>query len=79
MAQSLRHTVIAEGVETEAQAERLRAYGCDEMQGYLFSRPLPGDQFVELLRNAPAHDADVMVVPGHPRMATAHGIRAGVA
>lgn len=79
MAQSLRHTVIAEGVETEAQAERLRAYGCDEMQGYLFSRPLPGDQFVELLRNAPAPDADVMVVPGHPRMATAHGIRAGVA
>ncbi|MBI3433451.1 MAG: EAL domain-containing protein [Hydrogenophilales bacterium] len=79
MAQSLRHTVIAEGVETEAQAERLRAYGCDEMQGYLFSHPLPGDQFVELMRNASAPDADVKVAPGHPCMATAHGIRAGVA
>ena len=79
MAQSLRHTVIAEGVETEAQAERLRAYGCDEMQGYLFSRPLPRDQFVELLRNASAPGADVKVAPGHPRMATAHSIGAGVA
>jgi len=49
------------------------------MQGYLFSRPLPRDQFVELLRNASAPGADVKVAPGHPRIATAHGIRAGVA
>jgi len=52
MAQSLRHTVIAEGVETEAQIERLRAYGCDEIQGYFFSPPLPADQFAEFLRKA---------------------------
>ncbi len=52
MAHSLGHTVIAEGVENEAQVEFLRAQGCDEMQGYFFSRPLPGEQFVEFLRNA---------------------------
>jgi EAL domain-containing protein (putative c-di-GMP-specific phosphodiesterase class I) len=51
MAHSLRHTVIAEGVETAAQVEFLRAYGCDEMQGYYFSCPLPGELFVEFVRN----------------------------
>jgi EAL domain-containing protein (putative c-di-GMP-specific phosphodiesterase class I) len=49
MAHSLRHTVIAEGVETAAQVEFLRAYGCDEMQGYYFSKPVPADQFEALL------------------------------
>jgi len=34
-------TVIAEGVETVAQRERLREFGCHEVQGYLYSRPLP--------------------------------------
>jgi EAL domain-containing protein (putative c-di-GMP-specific phosphodiesterase class I) len=52
MAHSLGHTVIAEGVETEAQVEFLRAHGCDEIQGYFFSRPLPREQFVEFLRSA---------------------------
>ncbi|MDO4681809.1 MAG: bifunctional diguanylate cyclase/phosphodiesterase [Lautropia sp.] len=35
--------VVAEGVETEAQAEFLRGYGCDQMQGYLLSRPQSAD------------------------------------
>jgi len=48
--------VIAEGVETEAQAERLRELGCDEMQGYLFSRPLPPEDLVRWLE-ARAHQA----------------------
>jgi diguanylate cyclase (GGDEF)-like protein/PAS domain S-box-containing protein len=52
LAHSLKRTVIAEGVETESQRAFLCAHGCDEMQGYLFSKPLPAQQFVELLRNA---------------------------
>jgi diguanylate cyclase (GGDEF)-like protein len=44
MAHSLKLTVVAEGVETERQMEFLRENGCDEMQGYLLSRPaLPED------------------------------------
>jgi diguanylate cyclase (GGDEF)-like protein/PAS domain S-box-containing protein len=54
MAHSLGHTVIAEGVETEAQVEFLRAHGCDEMQGYFFSCPVPVEQFVEILKSAAA-------------------------
>ena len=38
--------VLAEGIETEAQLERLKAIGCRRGQGYLFSRPLPEDEFV---------------------------------
>ena len=47
---SLGFKVIAEGVETEAQLAYLRRHGCDEMQGYYFSRPLAPDAFAELLR-----------------------------
>ncbi|MDD5248116.1 MAG: EAL domain-containing protein [Rhodocyclaceae bacterium] len=50
LAHSLRRRVVAEGVETEAQLEFLRAHRCDEMQGYYFSRPLPADEFARLLR-----------------------------
>ncbi|MEE8138294.1 MAG: EAL domain-containing protein [Thermoanaerobaculia bacterium] len=44
--------VIDEGVETEEQVEFLRAHGCDEAQGFSFSRPVAPDAFAEqLLRN----------------------------
>lgn len=44
--------VIAEGVETEEQLAFLRSFGCEEIQGYYYSRPLPEDEFVKFLQNA---------------------------
>jgi diguanylate cyclase (GGDEF)-like protein len=51
LAESLRLKVIAEGVETRGQLDLLRRYHCDQMQGYLFSKPLPAEQMLELLRS----------------------------
>ncbi|HJV49946.1 MAG TPA: EAL domain-containing protein [Noviherbaspirillum sp.] len=51
MARSLRLTVVAEGVEDAQQIGLLRAYGCDQMQGYYFSPPLTAEEFVEVLRS----------------------------
>jgi EAL domain-containing protein (putative c-di-GMP-specific phosphodiesterase class I) len=51
MAQTLKLSVIAEGVETRAQMELLSFNNCVEMQGYLFSRPVPAEQFALLLRD----------------------------
>jgi len=50
MAHSLRLKVVAEGVETEEQAAFLKGLRCDEMQGYLFSRPIPADAIAEILQ-----------------------------
>jgi diguanylate cyclase (GGDEF)-like protein len=50
MAHSLKLKVLAEGVETEQQLALLREEGCDEIQGYLFSRPVPVDALVQLLQ-----------------------------
>ncbi len=49
MAHSLNRTVVAEGVETEAHLDFLRGQGCDELQGYLFCRPLARNAFDALL------------------------------
>lgn len=49
LGQSLLKTVVAEGVENQAQFEFLREQGCDEFQGYLLSRPLPYADFARLL------------------------------
>jgi PAS domain S-box-containing protein/diguanylate cyclase (GGDEF)-like protein len=49
LAHSLKLKVIAEGVDEEEQAEKLRLLRCDEMQGYLFSRPLPFERICEML------------------------------
>jgi diguanylate cyclase (GGDEF)-like protein len=53
MGKALGMTVVAEGVETAEQETFLRDHACDEMQGYLFSRPLPSQQMADLLRSAP--------------------------
>jgi diguanylate cyclase (GGDEF)-like protein/PAS domain S-box-containing protein len=49
MAHSLKLQVIAEGVEKDVQLSYLRRHGCDEMQGYYFSRPVPEDEFERML------------------------------
>ncbi|MBQ5941495.1 EAL domain-containing protein [Massilia sp. AB1] len=50
LARAFNFSVVAEGVETREQAHILQGYGCDEMQGYLYSRPVPADQLEALLR-----------------------------
>ena len=50
MTEILGFTVIAEGVETEAQREFLDLRGCPAFQGYLFGRPVPLAEFEQLLR-----------------------------
>ena len=52
LAQALRLKVVAEGVETEEQAQLLRLLRCDQMQGYLFSPPLDKEKVEALLRAA---------------------------
>jgi FixJ family two-component response regulator len=49
MARSLGRHTVAEGLETRAQASFLRRRGCDVMQGYLVSRPMPGSEFLPWL------------------------------
>ena len=56
LAHSLRLKVVAEGMETAAQLEFLRAIGCDEYQGYHFSRPLPENEFERLVREKAAKE-----------------------
>ena len=59
LARSLRLKVVAEGVETDAQEKALRLLRCDEMQGYVFSRPLPAAELSALLaKHRPGVEVD---------------------
>ena len=60
----LNYRVVAEGIETSAAAELLRGFGCDEGQGYLFSRPLGIDDFEVLL-----HASHILSVELQPSQA----------
>ena len=50
LADGMRLKTVAEGVETEPEVAALKVLGCDYIQGYFFSRPLPRDQFEEYLK-----------------------------
>lgn len=60
MAHSLQLKVVAEGVETKAQADFLRKLGCDQAQGYHYSKPIPSSDIVKLLYKSMPRD------PGSP-------------
>ncbi len=69
LAHSLDRTVVAEGAEDEATLRSLAAYGCDAVQGYYFTRPLPAEDILKLISGAPpwlAHGRliDLQVMPG---------------
>ncbi|MBR3306208.1 MAG: EAL domain-containing protein [Lachnospiraceae bacterium] len=51
MAKRLRMKVVMEGVETEEQIKKLLALECDYFQGYYFSRPVKGEEFIEYIKN----------------------------
>src|SRR5208282_2523583 len=57
LGQKLNLKVIAEGVETDAQMEFLRANHCDEMQGYHFSKPVPARDLEAFLKTRAAQRA----------------------
>jgi EAL domain-containing protein (putative c-di-GMP-specific phosphodiesterase class I) len=54
MAHTLGFTVIAEGVERDAQAAFLRKLGCEQAQGFLFARPMPAHDFTALITTSSA-------------------------
>jgi EAL domain-containing protein (putative c-di-GMP-specific phosphodiesterase class I) len=54
LAHSLKLTVVAEGVELDEQAKILRLLRCDQMQGYLISKPLPFAEMTALISRPPA-------------------------
>jgi len=55
MAHGMDLKVTAEGVENDAQVTMLYDFGCDEMQGFLFSKPVPQQEATELLRTGVKH------------------------
>ncbi|MGZ8266222.1 MAG: EAL domain-containing protein [Burkholderiales bacterium] len=63
MARTLHLTVIAEGVETPAQFNFLRSRGCDEVQGYYFSPPLPFDEATALLVQSTTQPTSAVPLP----------------
>jgi diguanylate cyclase (GGDEF)-like protein len=65
MGKSLSLTVVAQGVETRDQAEFLRMHACDELQGFYFQKPLPAEEFRQLLQ---AQDTGVTYTGKQPQL-----------
>jgi len=65
MAQTLKLKVVAEGVETREELNFLRTHQCDQAQGYYFSKPIPADRFMGLLRHGLSKTA-ALVLSGSP-------------
>jgi EAL domain-containing protein (putative c-di-GMP-specific phosphodiesterase class I) len=63
LAHSLKLNVVAEGVETEEQSRLLALLDCDQMQGYLFSRPVPAEIFEATFLAAPGAGTTVETKP----------------
>jgi diguanylate cyclase (GGDEF)-like protein/PAS domain S-box-containing protein len=55
MAQSLNKELVAEGIETEEQAKLLKEYGCNQAQGYFYSKPLPFSAFLHVVSQQMIH------------------------
>lgn len=53
MAKSLNLKTIAEGVEDKEVVERVRQYGCDEVQGFYFAKPMPYDELIRYCEKKP--------------------------
>jgi diguanylate cyclase (GGDEF)-like protein len=68
MAHTLRKEVVAEGVETVEQLEFLRAAGCEKVQGYLLSPPLPADRLAALARGAESGGVAAVIEETRRRM-----------
>lgn len=55
MADKLRLDILAEGVETKDQIDLLESIGCDQVQGYYYAKPMPAEEFFELLKKQQAN------------------------
>ncbi|RBO83761.1 putative bifunctional diguanylate cyclase/phosphodiesterase [Marinomonas aquiplantarum] len=64
MAKSLNLKVIAEGVEHRSQVNALGGYDCQEVQGFLYSKPLPSDDFVQFMQKQVGHESFALVETG---------------
>ncbi|HXF17987.1 MAG TPA: EAL domain-containing protein [Burkholderiales bacterium] len=71
MAHSLQLEVVAEGVETREQYEFLQSRGCDQIQGFYFSKPIPANEVVMLLYKAMTRDSSATVPAGEPKLGAA--------
>jgi diguanylate cyclase (GGDEF)-like protein len=79
MAHGLNLEVVAEGVETAVQLQYLREQGCDQMQGYYFSRPVPAAQMASLIVSGAGLEAELRSLPDVPARAVSsdvHELRA---